>query len=133
MDDLARITLPDLTGWFTISRSRQAPTAVLETGWRSRSSNRSPSRTSRTGRGTAGKKKLATYDTDPDYFYSVFRDPQFWPRLLREDQVVALLEIIQGEDALPVHESWLNRAMWIERMDSHAGELNRWVRMVGAL
>lgn len=31
---LREAPLPDLTGWFTISRSRQDPQAVLETGWR---------------------------------------------------------------------------------------------------
>lgn len=34
VDAMTRIPLPDLTGWFTISRSQQKPNAVLETGWR---------------------------------------------------------------------------------------------------
>lgn len=34
LDALREAPLPDLTGWFTISRSRQDPASVLETGWR---------------------------------------------------------------------------------------------------
>ncbi|MFE7603539.1 heparinase II/III family protein [Brachybacterium paraconglomeratum] len=34
VDALASASLPDLTGWFTISRSKQKPDAVLDEGWR---------------------------------------------------------------------------------------------------
>ena len=71
------------------------------------------------------KKKLSTYDTDPDYFQEAFRSPRLWPQFLREDRIGDFLEIIRGEDALPVHESWLNRAMWVDRIGTHVDALNR--------
>lgn len=76
------------------------------------------------------KKKLSTYDTDPEYFHEVFRNPRLWPQFLEREKVEGFLETIQGEDALPVHESWLNRAMWIDHIDEHIAGLNRRVREV---
>lgn len=78
------------------------------------------------------KKKLSTFDTDPDYFHEVFRNPRLWPQFLEREKVDGFLETIQGEDALPVHESWLNRAMWIDHIDEHIAALNRRVREVRA-
>lgn len=71
------------------------------------------------------KRKLATYDTDPDYFHEVFRSPRLWPEFLKQDQIEDFLGIIETDEALPVHESWLNRALWIDRIDSHVDDLNR--------
>ncbi|MGP5717731.1 hypothetical protein ACTXO9_17780 [Brachybacterium tyrofermentans] len=78
------------------------------------------------------KKKLSTYDTDPDYFHEVFRNPRLWPQFLEREKIDEFLELIEGEDALPVHESWLNRAMWIDHIDEHIADLNRRVREVRA-
>lgn len=76
------------------------------------------------------KKKLSTFDTDPEYFHEVFRNPRAWPQYLEREKVEDLLQKIQGEDALPVHEAWLNRAMWIDHIDEHIADLNRRVREV---
>lgn len=76
------------------------------------------------------KKKLSTFDTDPEYFHEVFRNPRAWPQYLEQEKVEVLLQKIQGEDALPVHEAWLNRAMWIDHIDEHIADLNRRVREV---
>lgn len=76
------------------------------------------------------KKKLSTYDTDPDYSHEVFRNPRLWPQLLELEKVDGFLKTIQIEDALPVHEAWLNRAMWIDHIDEHIADLNRRVREV---
>jgi len=78
------------------------------------------------------KRKLSTFDTDPDYFHEVFRSPRLWPEFLERDQVERFLEIIKTDEALPVHESWLNRALWIDRIDSHVGDLNRRAQEVRA-
>lgn len=74
------------------------------------------------------KRRLSTFDTDPEYFHEAFRSPRRWPEFLREDEIATLLEIITTEEALPVHEAWLNRAMWIDRIDSHVDDLNKRVR-----
>ncbi|WP_193105900.1 hypothetical protein [Brachybacterium sp. FME24] len=76
------------------------------------------------------KKKLSTYDTDSDYFHEIFRNPRLWPQFLEREKIDGYLETIQGDDALPVHESWLNRAMWIDHIDEHIAALNRRVREV---
>ncbi|PWH06453.1 hypothetical protein DEO23_05645 [Brachybacterium endophyticum] len=78
------------------------------------------------------KRKLATYDTDPEYFHEVFRSPRLWPEFLQQDKVEGFLDIIGTDEALPVHESWLNRALWIDRIDSHVADLNRRAREVRA-
>lgn len=78
------------------------------------------------------KRKLATYDTDPDYFYATMESPRLWPEFFREDGVREFLEIIRGEQALPVHESWLNRALWVDHIDSHVDSLARRVQEVRA-
>ncbi|GAA1489395.1 hypothetical protein [Brachybacterium sacelli] len=78
------------------------------------------------------KRKLATYDTDPEYFHEVFRSPRLWPEFLEQGQIEEFLEIITTDEALPVHESWLNRALWIDRLDSHVDDLNRRAREVRA-
>lgn len=78
------------------------------------------------------KRKLATYDTDPDYFHEAFRSPRLWPEFLRQDQIEEFLGIIETDEALPVHESWLNRALWIDRIDSHVEDLNRRAQEVRA-
>lgn len=79
------------------------------------------------------KKKLATYDTDPDYFYEVFKNPRMWPQFFQENQIAKLLETVKSDDALPVHESWLNRAMWVDRIGTHVDELNLRVTKVRGL
>ncbi|MDT0212630.1 hypothetical protein Q9R29_01925 [Rothia sp. ARF10] len=71
------------------------------------------------------KRKLATYDTDPDYFHDVFRNPRLWPQFLRPEGVETFLKTIESDDALPVHESWLNRGLWIDQLDRHVEGLNR--------
>lgn len=78
------------------------------------------------------KKKLATFDTDPDYFYDVFKNPRLWPQFFQEDQIDKLLELVRAEEALPVHESRLNYAMWIDHIGTHVNQLNRRVAEVRA-
>jgi hypothetical protein len=78
------------------------------------------------------EKKLSTFDTDPDYFFNVFENPRLWPEYLREDKINEYLGIIRSGDALPVHESWLNRAMWVDYLDTHVAKLNRRVLEVRA-
>lgn len=70
------------------------------------------------------KKKLATFDTDPEYFFDVFKNPRLWPEFYREDQISGLLELVGTEEALPVHESRLNFAMWIDHLGDHVKSLN---------
>jgi len=76
------------------------------------------------------KKKLATFDTDPDYFYEVFRNPRLWPHFIQGNQVDKLLDLVKAGEALPVHESRLNYAMWIDHIGTHVNQLNRRVAEV---
>ena len=78
------------------------------------------------------KRKLATFDTDPDYFYATMESPRLWPEFLDEDGIKGFLEIIRGDEALPVHESWLNRALWVDHIGSHVEALDRRVQEVRA-
>lgn len=71
------------------------------------------------------KKKLSTYDTDPEYFREIFRKPRLWPQFMNQEKVADYLEAIQGEETMPIHESWLNRAMRIDHIDEHVSRLNQ--------
>lgn len=78
------------------------------------------------------KRKLGTYDTDPDYVAAVLENPRRWPEFFREEKIREFLETARGDQGLPVHESWINRAMWVDHLESHADSLNRRVREVAA-
>ncbi|GAA4283360.1 hypothetical protein GCM10022261_08910 [Brevibacterium daeguense] len=75
-------------------------------------------------------KKLATFDTDPEYFFNVFENPRAWPEYFNVEKIDGFLDIVRRGEALPFHESWLNRAVWVDYLDSHVAKLNRRVREV---
>lgn len=76
------------------------------------------------------RKRLSTFDTDPEYFFSALHDSEVWPQYLAASGVNQALSLVESGDAAPSHESLLNRAIWIDYMKRHVEELGRRVALV---
>lgn len=75
------------------------------------------------------RKKLSTFDTDPEYFFSALHDSEVWPQYLDASVVNQALATVESGDASPSHESLLNRAIWIDYMKKHVEELRQKVAL----
>jgi hypothetical protein len=74
---------------------------------------------------TSMTKKLSTWDTDPAFFYDGLANPRVWDRFIKREKVTEFLGLVESGDALPVHESWLNRALWVDHFAINLEHLNR--------
>ena len=75
-------------------------------------------------------KKLATFDTDPDYFFTTLHESETWPLYLQTDRVKKFIDFVRKGQAAPVHESFLNRAIWIDYIGKHVSALSEHVKQV---
>lgn len=75
-------------------------------------------------------KKLATFDTDPEYFFTTLAESEIWPVYLDSDRVGQFISLVRDGEAAPVHEALLNRAIWIDYMAKHINGLSSRVRQV---
>ncbi|MBZ6375797.1 MAG: hypothetical protein LBE67_12565 [Kocuria palustris] len=73
----------------------------------------------------ATKKGLRTWSTDTEVFNAVLDEPRIWDRYLRREQLEAFRQLIPTGEAFASHESWLNRAIWIDSIDEHRQRLNQ--------
>ncbi|MEX5249665.1 UNVERIFIED_CONTAM: hypothetical protein RF649_09430 [Kocuria sp. CPCC 205295] len=73
----------------------------------------------------ATKKGLRTWATDTEVFNSVLDAPRIWDRFLRRETLAGYRELIPAGEAYASHESWFNRAIWIDSIDEHRQMLNR--------
>lgn len=72
----------------------------------------------------ATRKGLRTWTTDTDVFHEVLAAPRIWSRYLNWESLEAFRGLIAGGEAYGSHESWLNRAIWIDSIDEHRQQLN---------
>lgn len=73
----------------------------------------------------ATRKGLRTWSTDTEVFDAVLDAPRIWSRYLRWDQIEGFRRLISEGEAYASHESWMNRAIWIDSIDEHRQALNR--------
>lgn len=82
----------------------------------------------------AGESKVAnvqglrTWNIDREYFYEQLDNPQIWDTYLSPDLIGQYRDMVDAGEAVGSHESWFNRAIWIDYIPSHMQELNRRVR-----
>ncbi|MEH0147250.1 hypothetical protein V6D40_06185 [Corynebacterium sp. Q4381] len=70
------------------------------------------------------RQGTCTYQTDPDGFWGVWEESHHWKKFLNADSLVKFEELVRNEEATPVHESWMNRAIWIDQIYRHVAQLN---------
>lgn len=72
----------------------------------------------------ATTKGLRTWLTDPEVFNEVMDRPKIWDRYLRHDRIQDYRRLIAEDEAVGSHESWFNRAIWIDSLEDHRAALN---------
>ncbi|WP_144943456.1 hypothetical protein [Kocuria salsicia] len=87
---------------------------------------------------TVGEAKVATskglriWLTDPELFNEVLDHPRIWDRYLDRAKITAFRELIPQGEAVGSHESWFNRALWVDSLDLHREQLHHTVQAAGA-
>lgn len=72
----------------------------------------------------ATAKGLRTWLTDTEVFNSVMDNPMIWDRYLSSEKLGQFRDLIARDEALGSHESWFNRAIWIDSIEEHRIYLN---------
>lgn len=75
------------------------------------------------------KKGLATFQSDPDGFTDLMSKGRRWAKYLKEESVDGFLKAAERDEATYAHESWLNIAIWLESLETHAANLNERVSL----
>lgn len=73
----------------------------------------------------ATRKGLRTWSIDTEVFNEVLDAPRIWSRYLSWEQLESFRRLIPEGKAFASHESWLNRAIWIDSIDEHRQRLNQ--------
>lgn len=73
------------------------------------------------------RRGLTTFETDREGFMAYFEGEQNWTKFLKEDGIKRMVEALPTEEALPVHESRANQAIWIENIYRNAQRLQQLV------
>ncbi|MGQ1836899.1 hypothetical protein ACT4S2_00385 [Kocuria turfanensis] len=73
----------------------------------------------------ANRKGLRTWHIDKDYLYAHLGEPSIWHHYLRKERIDSFLKLVEEGEAVGSHESWFNRAIWIDYLPTHATALNR--------
>lgn len=73
----------------------------------------------------ANNKGLRTWHIDAEYFRHTIQSPKLWNRYLKNDRLTHFLQLVDQNEAVGSHESWFNRAIWIDFLPEHVSRLNR--------
>lgn len=70
------------------------------------------------------RQGTCTYQTDPAGFWERWEESQQWQQFLNPEVLGNYCELVRSDEASPVHESWMNRAIWIDEIYRHVEQLN---------
>lgn len=70
------------------------------------------------------RQGTCTYQTDPAGFWERWDDSHRWQQFLNAEVLRNYCQLVQADEATPVHESWMNRAIWIDEIYRHVEQLN---------
>lgn len=70
------------------------------------------------------RQGTCTYQTDPEGFWRLWQDSWHWRDFLDVKALENFETLVRSDEATPVHESWMNRALWIDEIYRHVEKLN---------
>ena len=70
------------------------------------------------------RRGMRIWLTDPDEFNQYMNSPLIWDEFLQKNVLKDYRSLIPSEEANRAHESWFQRAIWIDSIEKHRKHLN---------